>query len=326
MIEKEIKTISSVSEYLSIVEQIQRDPGRRLTMRPVLYRGETRRYDEIYASLFRDDIDAKKGTSRFRFKNIYEESLLYQNAERMFPSIFKECRNALDKMVKMQHYGLPTRLLDVTENPLVALYFACADYSTSGNDGRILCEKDLDYADSNEFETIRMLANFVYHNDLSMFYLPELDEVLQIKDAKGDKNFVYERFKYYLTTTFLIKPPALNERIRAQQGAILFSSIVQPGGVYDNDLSEKIQSGEIDRENIRKILLKKNPEPLKDLFEEICVIPVEKKESIINELDDLGVNMAALFPDEEHQMRYVYDKYVRGKKTGRWSVAKIDNL
>ena len=100
--------ISSVSEFIEKIVQRDKEAGTE-----TFYRGHADKDWDLLPSIFRTPNGVEK------------EHLLFHDMVAHEPQSFSECKSTLDYLVQMQHYGLPTRLLDMTTNPLVALYFAC---------------------------------------------------------------------------------------------------------------------------------------------------------------------------------------------------------
>jgi hypothetical protein len=229
--------------------------------------------EELYAGAWREDIGRFRSGYAFRGRNDAAEDLstslqrLGGDVERLENHLLRNFRKyarrsavpsdtVWDWLALGQHHGLPTRLLDWTFSPLVALHFATSQVSRYDRDGVVWM---VDYAAAQE-EAPQVFRDALRGMDV---FTTELLAGVAAHLHELEEHAV-EPFVIFL------EPPSLDDRIVNQYA--LFSLMSTPEATLDDWLAG--------RDHLwRKV-----------------IVPAELKWEVRDKLDQANVTERVLFP------------------------------
>jgi hypothetical protein len=165
------------------------------------FRGHSKVYNELTPSVFRGDYYEYAS-----LKNFFPENFFCEKFMRFAPSIIQKLPSDdsyLEWLCLMQHHRLPTRLLDWTQNILVAVFFAVMDDKSSDGEVFVLDPHELNKAYDLEFPS--------YENNILKH--------IAIKAFKNEDNPININVNPKPKTPLAFLPNLFHPRLAAQKSA-----------------------------------------------------------------------------------------------------------
>jgi FRG domain len=286
--------IASVQDFLSALDNFK--PSRDFEL---FYRGQSDIAFNWYPSVYRN-----KGW-------INSERELILDTVRRNSELFLDSECLFQKLVRMQHFGVPTRLLDITSNPLVALYFACNAFADKHGEVWVLRvpRDSIKYWDSDTVSLISHIAlmpmNFEWgswHKETAKTSANKKSySELLVNQIRREKPYFENRINHDdLDRSLCVLPKLDNPRVIRQLGAFILFGIFQTKKLPSTIASEwHVSFG-------RKRLL----------------IESEAKSKILQQLYVLGISEETLFPGIENVARDLKNRHLTTEPRWSWSPSK----
>jgi len=250
----------------------------------IYYRGQANINWPIKPSIFRDNW----------IKN--EDEIIREMVIRN-PADFSATLSTLDKLTKMQHYNAPTRLLDLTRNPFIALYFACEkikDFDETCYGEIVFFESTSDTEKYYDSDTVSIISNIAMMK--STFTTVGLPADKDNFNKSGLIPYLLHQIQYEKINFLpIIVPDDLhkclithvkldNKRINNQQGLFLLVGMGEAKTVAANI----------------KEYLKKNSNKLI-----VFLIEEKEKKNILLELTKMNINKGFIYPEIDDVAEYL---------------------
>ena len=223
--ESNITLIDSVGSFIEMIKRVKETKeAQDGTSTELYFRGQETEFWDIEPSIFRDDM-------------LSIEHKLMQMPLQKSPTEFRDLNSMFDIMTKYQHYGMCTRLLDLTTNPLVALYFACKKHGAvkyvteeEKEPYGVIYYTDKYYSSQStdiEIQIVSALASYDLEKENTLSDVLERLYHDRVIDKRTKDNWLvnYGEFVKIIQNNYMVMPTYTNERLRKQSGVFLLTSL-----------------------------------------------------------------------------------------------------
>lgn len=288
-------TIQSVQEYIDLIEKLKDNYTYELSFFPNSTIGK-----QVYEPhfIFRGHSNHEKYSllpGAFRWKKITEGHFVGEFSQMehniLNDFISEACRFIKDVPVGdvaawleiAQHYGVPTRLLDFTENPLVALYFACAGSPQKNASVWIINEPAYN---KKFFSESALVQTSKSQNVITQIISQEI---------------VYQDYRQHIGNLQYIQWPWIYKPHHHAERMDLQSSVFMIWGANRQPLTTFLTNEDYMVED----------QPTNSERGILCHVDVltEHKSRLLKQLDSLGINEKFVYPGIDGVGRYIREKY-----------------